>query len=170
MKKEDFKVGQLVYFGDTTSHTSKFGGKASRGVIIKLNPKRAKVKSIDPAGKWPAGCVWTCHYSRLVPVVGSDESINEMTMRSFEKPDDYAVKAWSAAQKNKTSLPETLSAEDEFVMRAVCEIYGKIDDVENKVRYELSSKLALLFRVLGSEVLKSDAEAWLLERTSPAGA
>lgn len=161
MKKEDFKVGQLVYFGDTIGDSYKFGGKMCRGVIIKINPKRAKVRALDPVGKWPAGCLWTCHYFTLVPVVGGDEVSNEMTMRSFEKPNDPAVKAWSAAQKNKPPLPETLAPDDEYIVRAINEIYERIDDCEQKERNELSRKIYLLFRAIGREVSREEARGLL---------
>lgn len=161
LKKEDFKVGQLVYFGDTTKDSSRFGGKTSRGVILKLNPKRAKVKSLDPAGKWPAGCIWTCSYGGLVPVVGGDEVSNEMTMRSFQTPEDQGVKAWSAAQKNKAALPERLSPEDEHIVRAIDEIYGRLEECEGRRRNELSFKIQLLFRALGREVSREEARGLL---------
>lgn len=161
MRKEDFKVGQMVYFGDTNRETTRFGGKMSRGVIIKLNPKRAKVKSIDPAGRWPAGAIWTCSYSGLVPVVGGEEVSNEMTMRSFENPDDVGVKAWSAAQKNKPHLPESLSPEDEHIVRAINEIYDRIDDCTQKERNALSLKINLLFRAIGREVSREEARGLL---------
>lgn len=161
MRKEDFKVGQVVYFGDTISHSAKFGGKMHRGVILKLNPKRAKLKSLDPASKWPAGVIWHCHYQFLVPLVGGDEVANEMTMRSFEKPDDPAVKAWSAAQKNKAPLPESLSPEDEHIVRAINEIYEKIDDCDQRGRNDLSLKINLLFRAIGREVSREEAKGLL---------
>lgn len=161
MRKEDFKVGQLVYFGDTTKQTSRFKGKMSRGVILKLNPKRAVVKSLDPAGKWPAGVEWRCGYGNLVPVVGGDEVSNEMTMRSFEKPDDPAVKAWAAAQKNKAPLPKNLSSEDEHIVRAINEIYERLDECDQKERNRLSLKINLLFRAIGREVSREEAKGLL---------
>lgn len=164
MRKEDCKVGMLVYFGDATKTSRRFKGKASRGVILKLNPKRAKVRSLDPAGRWPAGVTWNCSYGSLVPVVGGDEVTNEMTMRSFENPGDAGIKAWSEAQKSRKTLPESLKSEDEHLMRAICEIYGKIDDVQTRERGELSMKLNLLFRAIGFEVTKTEAEAWMAGR------
>lgn len=160
MRKEDCKVGMVVCFGDTLKHTSRFGGKVSRGIIIKVNPKRAKVRSIDPAGRWPAGTTWTCSYANLFPVPPADSITNEMTMRSFENPNDVGIKAWSEAQKSRKTLPETLKPEDEHIMRAVCEIYDKFDDTYGVQKSELHTKLHLLFRALGVEVSKTEAEAW----------
>lgn len=161
MKKEDFKVGMIVRFG-----RDRFGVNGmARGVIIKVNPKKAKVKSLDPAGKWPAGCIWTCPYGGLEPVVGGDEISNEMTMRSFEKPDDSAIRAWSAAQKSKKELPKTLPQEDEHIVRAIHEIYTMLEDAEGARRIELSQKIHLLFRALGREVSRDESES-LLQRIS----
>jgi hypothetical protein len=159
MKKEDFKVGMIVRFA-----RERFGANGMpRGVIIKVNPKRAKVKSLDPAGKWPAGGIWTCHYGSLEPLVGGDEISNEMTMRSFEKPDDPAIRAWSAAQKSKKELPDNLPREDEHIVRAIQEIYSLLEDAEGAKRIELSQKIHLLFRAFGREVSREESES-LLER------
>jgi len=161
LKKEDFSVGQLVYFGDTDKVTSRFGGKKSKGVIVKLNPRRAKVKALEPAGRWPAGAVWACGYGSLVPVVGGEEISNEMTMRSFQTPDDNAIKAWSAAQKNKKPLPEKLPPEDEHLVRAVNEIYDRLDECDGGSRNELCRKIQLIFRALGREVSREEARGLL---------
>lgn len=162
LTKADFRVGQLVQFGSTFSPTDirRFKGVVARGVIVKLNPKKAKVKALDPLGKWPAGAVWSCPYSTLVPVVGGAEVTNEMTMKSFETPDDTAVKAWSEAQKSNPPLPKTMPAEDEHIMRAIHEIYNDIDDQFE--RHNLSRKITLLFRAIGREVSKEEAAEWCL--------
>lgn len=164
MKKEDFQVGMIVRFG-----ADRFEADCMpRGVIIKVNPKRAKVKSLDRAGKWPAGAVWTCGYGGLVPVFGGNEVSNEMTMRSFERPDDPAVKAWSARQKAMAAKPKSLQPEDKHIMRAIHEIWQRLEarpEIDGKKRNELSRKINLLFRFMGREITKEEAEAWILERT-----
>lgn len=164
LTKADFRVGQLVQFGSTVNPTDirRFKGVVARGVIVKLNPKKAKVKALDPLSKWPAGAVWSCPYGTLVPVVGGAEVTNEMTMKSFETPDDTAVKAWSAAQKSNPPLPKDMSAEDEHIMRAIHEIYLKIDE-PGEDRNELSRKITLLFRAVGREVGKEEAADWCVQ-------
>jgi hypothetical protein len=159
MKKEDFQVGMIVRFA-----ADRFGpDKMPRGVIIKINPKRAKVKSLDPVGKWGLGGIWNCSYSGLVPVVGGDEVSNEMTMRSFENPDDPGIKAWSAAQKSKPDLPDSLPAEDEHIVRAIHELYLKLHDLDGADRIGPSGKIHLLFRAIGRELSREEAES-LLQR------
>jgi hypothetical protein len=161
MKKEDCQVGMVVKFG-----ADRFGLESMpRGVVIKVNPKRAQVKSLDQAGKWPAGAVWRCPYGGLVPVVGGHEVSNEMTMRSFEKPDDPAVKAWSARQKAMEAKPKSLQPEDKHIMHAIHEIYHRLDEVSTKERNALSNKINLLFRFIGREVSEAEVESWILERT-----
>jgi hypothetical protein len=161
MKKEDFSVGMIVKFG-----ADRFGhDNMARGVIIKINPKLARVKSLEQTGKWPAGAVWRCPYRSLVPVVGGSEVSNEMTMRSFQNPNDTAVKAWSARQKSMESVPKSLKAEDKHIMRAIHEIYQRLDKCGVRERNELSVKISLLFRAIGREVPKDEVEEWMLERT-----
>lgn len=151
----------LVYFGDVHRASSRFGGKMSRGVVIKVNPKKAKVKSIDPAGRHPEGSVWSCPYSLIAPVVGGEEVEAEMTMRSFANPNDEAVKAWSAAQMSQKEMSGVLLPEDEHIMRAIHEIYTKLDSTEGRARISLSEKINILFRAFGREVTKNEAEEWV---------
>lgn len=160
MRKEDCKKGMLVYFGDVHRESSRFGGKMSRGVVIKINPKKAKVKSIDSAGRWPEGSVWSCPYSLIAPVVGGDEIESEMTMRSFANPNDTAVKAWSEAQKSQEEISKELLPEDAHIMRAINEIYTKLEGTEGRSRIVLSEKINILFRAFGREVSQNEAKEW----------
>lgn len=151
----------LVYFGDVHRASSRFGGKMSRGVVIKVNPKKAKVKSIDPAGRHPEGSVWSCPYSLIAPVVGGDEVEAEMTMRSFANPNDEAVKAWSAAQMSQKEMSGALLPEDEYILRAIVEIYTKIDVEKGREMVLLLEKINILFRAYGRNISKKDAEELL---------
>ena len=160
MRKEDCKKGMLVYFGDTIDVSDRFGGKMSRGVVIKVNPKRARVRSIDPAGKYPAGVVWTCHYSRISPVVGGEEVASEMAMRSFANPGEEAIRVWSEAQKSQGEMQEFLH-EDIHIVRAIHEIYTKLDSLEGRGRIPMCEKINILFRALGREVSKEEAVEWV---------
>jgi hypothetical protein len=155
MKKEDFQVGMIVRFA-----ADRFGpDKMPRGVIIKINPKRAKVKSLDPAGKWGLAGIWNCSYSGLVPVVGGEEVSNEMTMRSFEKPDDQAVKTWSTRQKKQREISRAIKPEDRHIIRAIDRIYDQLekDSASNLDTRDLSCKIHLLFRAIGRDISKEEA-------------
>lgn len=152
MKKEDFQVGMVVRFG-----ADRFGpGNMPRGVIVKVNPKRAKVKALDQAGKWPAGAIWTCPYRGLVPEVSSEALSNEMAMRSFERPGDDGIKAWSERQKKQAAASRAIKPEDEHIVRAIHEIYERIDSSPES--RDLSCKIHLLFRAIGREVSRQEAE------------
>jgi len=152
MKKEDFQVGMIVRFG-----ADRFGpDNMPRGVILKLNPKRAQVKALDKAGKWPAGAVWRCPYGGLVPEVASEALSNEMTMRSFEKPGDEGIKAWSGRQKKQAAAPRAIKPEDTHIVRSIHEIYERLEGGSDS--RELYCKIHLLFRAIGREISKQEAE------------
>jgi hypothetical protein len=88
-----------------------------------------------------------------------------MTMRSFERPNDTAIKAWSAAQKSKGELTDSLQDEDEHIVRAIYELYIKLKDSEGEARFGPSDKIHLLFRALGREVSEEEART-LIEKIS----
>lgn len=158
MKKEDCKKGMIVMFGDDKC----------RGVIVKINPKRAKVSTLDPHKNRRAGLTWSVPYPMMWPVVGGDEVSNEMTMKSFQDPDHNAIKAWSEAQKAIRPKREYIF-EDVMIMQAIHAIYLRLDGVEGTNRRELSEKINLLFRAIGRDVSKSEADEWMLERTRADG-
>jgi hypothetical protein len=159
MKKEDCKKGMLVIFGEDKC----------RGVIVKLNPKRAKVNTLDPHKNRMAGLTWSVPYSMMWPMVGGDEISNQMVMTSFQKPNDPAIRAWSEAQKNRPPKREYI-LEDALVMQAIHTIYERLDLVLiDRDRRFLSEKINLLFRVIGRDVSKSEADEWMLERTRADG-
>ena len=154
MKKEDCKKGMLVTFGEDLC----------RGVIVKLNPKRAKVTTLESHKGRMAGLTWSVPYSLMWPVVGGDEVSNQMTMTSFQKPNDPAIRAWAEAQKNRPPKKEFVF-EDASIMQAIHTIYERLEGVEGDNRRHLSEKINLLFRAIGRDISKSEAEEWMLERT-----
>ena len=61
--KDDFKVGQNVYFG-------RRHGEQTLGVIEKKNPTKAKVRTLEVRGQSrerDAGVIWTVSYSLMRP-------------------------------------------------------------------------------------------------------
>lgn len=152
MKREDCKVGMIVQFQDTFD----------RGVVLKVNPKMVRVKLLDDHRHWRAGTTLRCQYSLVAPLVSAgDEISNEMTMRSFQDPDDKGVKAWSAAQQNRGGVPTDGPPEDELIVRAILEIYSRLEDLNGRARYDLSHKINLLFRAVGHEFTREEAERFL---------
>jgi len=58
MKREQCKVGMEITFG-------RIDGEKTRGIIIKCNPKKAKVRTTEARGVHIAGAIWTVPYSML---------------------------------------------------------------------------------------------------------
>ena len=58
MLREDCKIGMTVSFG-------KGRGARTRGRVLKVNDKTAKVQTLEQRNSNPAGSVWTVHYSLL---------------------------------------------------------------------------------------------------------
>lgn len=152
MKKEDCKKGMLVIFGEDKC----------RGVIVKLNPKRAKVTTLDPHKNRMVGLTWSVPYRMMWPLVGREEVSNEMVMKSFQEPNNVAIKVWSEAQKAIRPKREYIF-EDAMIMQAIHTIYVRLEGVEGINRRELSEKINLLFRAIGRDVSKSEADEWFLE-------
>ena len=64
MNHSDGKVGQRVMFG-------RDNGEKTMGVIVKVNPKKFKVKQLESRGSfrgYPAGTAWTVPASLCSPV------------------------------------------------------------------------------------------------------
>lgn len=62
MNHGDGKVGQRVMFG-------RANGEKTIGVIVKINPKKFKVKQLESRGRaYPEGTIWTVPASLCSPV------------------------------------------------------------------------------------------------------
>ena len=62
MKREDCKIGMTVKFGRTR-------GEQTLGEVVKMNPKKAKVRILEDRGsRSKAGEVWGVPYSLMRPV------------------------------------------------------------------------------------------------------
>lgn len=70
MNKADLIKGQEVLFGRPN-------GEKTRGEIVKLNPKKAKIKQLDNRGthrNYPIGTVWAIPYSLIFPANGEAQT------------------------------------------------------------------------------------------------
>lgn len=152
MKKEDCRKGLVVLFGEDNC----------RGVVIKVNPKLAKVSTLDSHKGRKPGLIWRVPYAMMSPVVG-DQVGTEMAMRSFANPDDTAVKTWASHRPN-TDIPEKLEEEDYHILSAIHILHTKLAGLELGDRAHVSGKIHLLFRSIGREVSKESVEKWMLER------
>jgi hypothetical protein len=134
-----------------------------RAVVVKLNPKRARVRTIDAAEGHDAGTIWNCPYGMLNPVVGEHTTV---MMKSFEQPDNDGIKVFMKKEQRADEPVGELDRTDEMILRAICEIYARIDDTTRNERYHLSSKINTLFTAFGREVSKDAAEEWLQNKSA----
>lgn len=58
MQREQCKVGMEVTFG-------RANGEQTKGVVLKCNPKKAKIRSSEARGVHIAGAIWNVPYSML---------------------------------------------------------------------------------------------------------
>lgn len=156
MNKEDCKKGMLV----------QFGSDLCRGVVTKINPKRAEVASLDSHKSRPAGTTWRVPYQLMWPLVGGEEIATEMAMRSFQDPENRAVKAWALHGGPQNEVHQELMQEDAYIMGAIHSIFARLEELEGSARRGPSEKINLLFRAFGRDVSKEEARAWV-ERRRP---
>lgn len=169
MNKAECKVGMVVCDRES-------GNKA---VVVKCNPKNAKLMFVEGE---QSGNEWRISYSFLSPVF-SESLHTEMTMRSFEDPDNPAFKVYFS--KRNGDLPEFPPGSPEcHIMMAICELWRKLSDenLEFECREEMekeglkpgskrrpatimrdvqarySSMINNLFSAIGCEVSRSDGE------------
>lgn len=65
----NFKVGQKVHFGRPN-------GEKTLGEIIKLNPSKARIRTLEDRGsRSVAGVVWTVPYSLIKPAEGAEATL-----------------------------------------------------------------------------------------------
>lgn len=157
MTKSECRVGMIV----------EMIPEGTKAIVIKLNPKRARVKTIDHLGSGRGsapGSTWNCPYLMLRPVVGEHTTV---VMKSFEQPDNQGIKVYMSAAE-KADLPlEDLDTTDDLIVRAIKEIYTKIDDASGDKRYDLSHKINALFTAIGREVSQKAADEWISRRNEP---
>lgn len=151
MLKAECRVGMVVEMIDQNI----------KGVVIKVNPKRARIRTIDKMKGWSPGTIWNCPYAIIRPVMGEHSSI---VMKSFEQPDNEGIKVYMRREGDANLPLEELDSTDELILRAIYEIYTKIDEVSGQKRYNLSSKINSLFSALGREVSQNVAEDWLRKK------
>jgi hypothetical protein len=149
MKKEECRVGMLVSIVPDET----------KAVIVKLNPKRARVRLLEKMRGARSGSLWNMPYHLMLPLV--DKSCRAMVaMKSFEQPDNEGIKKYMEQAKESDEPVGDLELHDHHIMSAIKEIYRIIDDTQGKKRYDLSRKINLLFAALGREISMEAAENW----------
>lgn len=144
MLREQCQVGMQVIFGRER-------GEKTLGKVIKMNPKTAKVETLEDRGsKYPAGSVWGVPYSMMSPASGEalPESREPLKYSPFQDPAEICI--MEAISCVYTALsPENLSADGELPRYAV----------EQK-RRRYNAMLRGLETALGRKVSEMESYEW----------
>jgi len=155
MRKEDCRTNMPVVFGRPN-------GEKTRGVVIKLNPKKAKVKITEDRGRRSeAGAVWGVPYSMMEPdgeMQARGDAVDEVVKFVNTKPYE--------------PIPNIISPIDAHIVRAISQCYLELSPenltcdgelppaLVRRKRAELERKLKGLFAAFGREVDELQAYEW----------
>lgn len=173
MIREECRVGMVVEFGRET-------GERTKGVIVKMNPAKAKVRILENRGSGrgsQAGSQWGVPYSMMVAVQDATTD-TAITMQSFVQPNNPAFKAFAQA-KSVADQPvpyNRFTYVDNLVLEAIYATYMELSPenlscdgelpvhVVNAKRSKLNARLTYLFKALGREVGECAACDWMDEK------
>lgn len=151
MLREHCKVGMKVMFGRPN-------GEKTLGEVVKVNPSKAKVKTLEGRGAGrgsDVGTVWTVPYSLMTPAgVAFIDELNSrdpaelpLPYNKFNHGDNLIIEA-IVDTYNRLS-PEWLTADGERPMSQVVAL-----------RNTLNHRLKHLFMALGRPVSETVAYKW----------
>lgn len=148
-------VGMKVVFG-------RGNGEQTLGEIIKVNPSKAKVKTLESRGNGRGsmvGAVWTVPYSLMKPADGQTAPQADPADAPLPVYMNYGdARIMEAIIDCYTRLsPEYLTADGERPMNEVV-----------RLRNSLNLRLSHLFKALGRPVGESAAYQWEEERKKQA--
>lgn len=145
---QDCKVGTKVVFG-------RENGERTVGTVVKINSKKAKVRTDEARGKFPAGAVWSVPYALLERADGehldshSPASVDSINYSPFQDRVDQLVLEAIACCYNSLS-PENLYCDGEAPIYLV-----------NQKKAKLNKQLKGLFQAIGREVDEMTVYNWL---------
>lgn len=155
MLKEQCKIGMIIEFGRNN-------GEKTRGEVVKINPKMAKVKILEDRGRnSQKGAVWNVGYSLMTEVKCWNPDWGPIPMGEVKNP----------ADEEMTYNP-FMPACDALIMEAIIDVYQRLSpesltaDGERPVhqihalRGNLQRKLDYLFKALGRPVSETVAYKW----------
>ena len=152
MKKQDCRVGMVVWEPEWQI----------RAVVIKCNPRNARVKTLEAIGGRTRGSApgstWNIPYKLLEPWV-DPKAGTFMTMKSFEQPDNQGIKTYfrhASKADDPVDFPE--ESPEHHLMKAVCELWRRLEAEEDRAKN--SEMINRIFGILGREVSRSAAERW----------
>jgi len=158
MLKEQCRVGMIVEFG-------RDNGQKTKAEVVKMNPKMAKVKTLECRGRHDGGVVWNVSYALM----------NEVKVWNL---DDGPVPTFTYTNPADEDMPYNpfMPYCDSCIMEAIVDVYGRLSpenltaDGERPIhqvhalRGSLNNKLNHLFRALGRPVSESVAYKWLEQK------
>lgn len=153
MRREDCRIGMPVMFG-------RGNGEQTKGVIVKLNDKSAKVKTTEDRGRnHPAGVVWGVGYGLISPLDPKDQAAVAEAAQAIPAPTARVLKYNPFSQDN-------------LILEAVLQVYSGLEPesltcdgeaspahIRSK-RTELNRKLKGLQYALGYEITASESFDW----------
>lgn len=157
MLKEQCQVGMTIEFG-------RENGEWTKGQIVKINPKMAKVRTLEARGTGRgghAGAVWNVSYtlmrpanpSEALPVVPTVSRADEpFPYNQFAPYHDVCIMNAIADVYNRLS-PEWLTADGE---RPAYQVHALRSNLQNKLNH--------LFKALGRPVSESVVYKWVEEK------
>jgi hypothetical protein len=154
MLREQCHVGMKVVFG-------RGNGEKTLGEIVKINPAKCKVKTLEERGRGRGsvvGAVWTVPYSLMAPADGTapQEDPADLPLPVYMPYGDARI--MEAIVDCYTSLsPEYLTADMERPMNQVVALRNK-----------LNQRLRHLFQALGRPVSETVAFDWSMEQRKTA--
>lgn len=163
MLKEMCRVGMVIEFG-------RQNGEKTRGEVIKLNPKMAKVRIFEARGRNSgAGAVWNVGYGLMTEVKCWNPDWGPVPMGEVKNP----------ADEDFPYNPFTPRC-DAAIMEAIADVYNRLSpenltaDGErpahqvHALRGNLQRKLDYLFKALGRPVSESVVYKWLEQKNRAA--
>jgi hypothetical protein len=173
MIREECREGLIVEFG-------RENGERTKGVVVKMNPKKAKVRIFESRGAGrgsQSGAVWGVPYSLMIAV---QDAVTEtaVAMQSFAQPNNPAFKAFSQAQvvANQPVAYNPFAHVENLILEAIyithmelspenltCDGELPVREV-NARRSKLNSRLTYLYKAYGRDVSESAACDWMDEK------
>jgi hypothetical protein len=174
MNRDECRVGMIVEFG-------RENGERTKGIIVKMNPKKAKVRILESRGAGrgsEAGSQWGVPYSMMVAAQGANTE-TAVVMQSFAQPENPAFKAFAQAKTEaEQPIPYTpfQNHSEQLILEAINALYCELSpenltcDGElpfhavNARRSKLQSRLNYLFKAFGREVSETAVWNWMEDR------
>jgi hypothetical protein len=149
LTKADFKQGQKVYFGSPN-------GEKTLGEIVKLNPTKARVKTLEERGRrTTSGEIWNVPYGLMQPADNNTKPGDiplkpapiKLEYSPFGGIENMLLEALTAVYSNLS--PENLHCDGEASATHVRQQYAKLE------RYRKG-----IIQALGQDVTEEQAYQW----------